>query len=53
MIKMQKKPKFELRKLVVLCGEGGSSGKTTDDETGVSELMDTNQETVENPDFQQ
>lgn len=31
---MPKKPKFELGKLMVLYGEGGSSGKITIDETG-------------------
>ncbi|XP_052031472.1 40S ribosomal protein S3a-like [Apodemus sylvaticus] len=33
-VKMLKKPKFESGKLMELHGEGGSSGKTTGDETG-------------------
>ncbi|XP_041535934.1 40S ribosomal protein S3a-like [Microtus oregoni] len=33
-VKMLKKPNFELGKLMELHGEGGSSGKTTVDETG-------------------
>uniref|UniRef100_A0A2K5F786 Small ribosomal subunit protein eS1 n=1 Tax=Aotus nancymaae TaxID=37293 RepID=A0A2K5F786_AOTNA len=33
-VKMQKKPKFELGKLMELHGEGSSSGKATGDETG-------------------
>lgn len=31
---MLKKPRFELGKLMVLYGEGGSSGNNTGDETG-------------------
>ncbi|XP_027628638.1 40S ribosomal protein S3a-like [Tupaia chinensis] len=33
-VKMLKKPKFELGKLMEFYGEGGSSGKTTEGETG-------------------
>ncbi|KAL6091373.1 hypothetical protein STEG23_030326 [Scotinomys teguina] len=51
-IEMLEKPKFKLRKLMELCGEGGSSEKTPHEETSVNELMDMNQETVENPDTQ-
>lgn len=42
---MLKKPKFELGKLMVLYGEGGSSGNDTGDETGAKVepvLMDVN-----------
>lgn len=33
-VKMLKKSKIEMGKLVVLPGEGGSSGKATEEETG-------------------
>lgn len=45
---MLNKPKFELGKLMVLYGEGGSSGKNTGDETGAKvERADGYESTVQ------